>query len=49
MAICTQCGAIMMDEDMTSHKCDPINLPTKSKEKIPTSVISDMKIDEAIL
>jgi hypothetical protein len=33
MAICTQCGRIIHDEDVDKHICNPSEIPTKGKEK----------------
>ena len=31
MAICTQCGTIMHEDDTTNHKCKEEDIPKKGK------------------
>jgi len=43
MTICTNCGAVMLDEDSSDHKCKAENLPTRGKERIPNSTEKNVK------
>jgi len=31
MALCTQCGMLMHEEDADTHVCDPRDIPDKGK------------------
>ena len=33
MAICTQCGSLLHNDDIISHKCLEADIPKKGKEK----------------
>jgi len=41
MAYCTKCGALLHDEDMFDHVCDPDDVPDKGKPiRIGTTKLS---------
>ena len=35
MAICTNCGAVIHQDDIYKHICELAKIPEKGKEKIP--------------
>jgi len=37
MAVCTSCGAIINNDDVSKHICNALNIPEKGKEKTPTT------------
>lgn len=45
MALCTQCGAILHEEDMNKHKCLQANIPIKGKEKLPNTVEANVEVE----
>lgn len=42
MAICFNCGALMHEDDMGKHVCNPANVVKKGKEKIPSTTEKDI-------
>jgi hypothetical protein len=41
MALCTQCGNIVPDEEIETHVCDAATIPGPGKEKKPTTTEID--------
>lgn len=37
MAICTNCGTILHEDDIKNHICNPLTIAEKGKEKTPTT------------